>query len=47
MTQKQGLAGPNRRSSESRRDQEEEGEVDSHEEVRHFLRVQARSRGGR
>ena len=31
----------------SRRDQEEEGELDSHEEVRHVLRVQARSRGGR
>ena len=31
----------------SRRDQEEGGELDSHEEVRLYLRVQARSRGGR
>ena len=47
VAQKQGLAGPNHCSSESRRDQEEEGELDSHEEVRHFLWVQAKSRGGR
>ena len=32
--------------SESRRDQEEGGELDSHEELNYHLRVQARSRGG-
>ena len=32
---------------ESRRDQEEGGELDSHEELDYHLRVQARSRGGR
>ena len=31
----------------SRQDQEEGGELDSHEELDYHLRVQARSRGGR
>ena len=31
----------------SRRDQEERGELDSHEELDNQLRVQARSRGAR
>ena len=33
--------------AESRRDQEEGGELDSNKAVRCFCRVQARSRGGR
>ena len=32
--------------AESRRDQDEGGELGSHEELRHFCGVQARSRGG-